>query len=395
MKISELKEREDFAEITARTLARGWSRQFGRPITVSTTPIPGAQQWLLHSLLGAVYTRDSAPSLRKFVADHFRCTARPLRIVPQYIVGTLLTRRAVLNRLGQPFLWVTPAIDNSATLLVAPGNQRIRVFDFESGLTRAFLKEGFDNRSMMREIAVRTKANGSCFTQLQSWDENGKWLEEPILEGIPLTRCLPWVNSAGYLHAALRSLDVWLNETSEEVAAAQYIEQLQRELLERLHGLIARYPDEPLLARLGPLIAQMSCQASKLETIQIAHSHGDLQGGNIWVDHAQSRTLLIDWEYSARRFRYYDFLLMGLAARPIKSFGEHSREFVRGGQLREGLHHYLPAQGQAWRKGALALFLLEEFNWVLDDQEQGDYSALSANFRVLAQIFAETIELLS
>ena len=208
MRTDELRGREDYETILAETLRRGWSLQYGCEFRVSVPVQQGEQLWFEQSLLSALYTRGVESRVRRYLADSFRYTTVSWRAPAQWMLGTLLSSSQALRWRARPALSVFPDVANSESLVVIPGNQRVRIVDFERGLCRVMLKAGFDARAIALEAAVRGPGSKGPFVSLTAVDLENGWFEEPLIEGFNLARCPPWRDRERLMRRAhaLRSL---------------------------------------------------------------------------------------------------------------------------------------------------------------------------------------------
>jgi thiamine kinase-like enzyme len=121
--------------------------------------------------------------------------------------------------------------------------------------------------------------------------------------------------------------------------------------------------------------------------IEVAQSHGDFQPGNIFVS-PPNQVQLIDWEYSKRRWRYYDLFSLAFQIRRDADSASLIRNFLCSGNLRANLRRLLPgkeAQSVHWRRAAVALFILNELEWALEDLQLAGSAAQSPNLeRILS-----------
>src|SRR5690554_6299397 len=227
MRISQMKQREDFDEILVETLSRGWSEQFGHPVELSLkkpTATRDAQNWRLQPLLSMYCALSPTRKARHFLRDSFRFSPFFWRILPQWFLGTAATTSLGLYVGGQQGFWVTPQVENAESMVLLPGNQRIRVFDFSRGRVRTFLKVGFENGTMQTEIGMR--AQDGPFTPILEFDADFTWFEEPILAGYDLTRCPPWFPKKRLIRKAFSALDNWAAKSSEVFIASDYLKLL-------------------------------------------------------------------------------------------------------------------------------------------------------------------------
>jgi hypothetical protein len=253
-------------------------------------------------------------------------------------------------------------------MLVVPGNQRIRVFDFSCNRVRTILKDGFDATSMETEIRVRMNGEGP-FTELTDSAADCTWFEERIVGGFDLPRCPPWYSKRRLERLALEHLQEWSLAEKELVRTERYTATLGSEV-ERLSELVR--------ARFGSTRATRAPDLSRIlkrmfvnpnsDTV-LCRTHGDFQPGNIRAKPHGRGVWIMDWEHAARRSRHYDLLVFGLQTRSPSGLGSRLHSFVSG----EDGHRLFDGwrRSSSWRSQILGVFLLEDLVWFLGESLSG------------------------
>jgi hypothetical protein len=378
MRVEEMREREDYEKIFAATLAKAFDSASVQNFTVRLTSKAGEQAWSLQPLLNAYYVADVRRDVRRYLRDSFRYTLIKQRLVPQFVVGSMLTTAAGLRRFGRPGFGIRPAIPGAQSKLIVPGNQRVRLFDFSTGLVRAFLKSGFDDRTMKTELKVRGPGKAGPFPNVTRHADDASWFEEGILDGYALARCPPWLRRTELEREAFRLLAAWSSREASSRASGELADALAQRLSHQANAIEERFHlgvRPLLLAQSRRLVAV----AGTVGTVLIGPSHGDFQAGNVIVARDGKSVLLTDWEHSATRFALYDRIVYGLGTRGRPGMAERMVAFAAGRKTGFPLED-LP-RSPAWRRGALALFLLEDLLWFLDESTAGPYRTLPRGLR--------------
>ena len=218
MRVSEMRDREDFDAVLGATLTAALDAWYpgGGAHRVTVGARGAGQPWRFQPLLSAFTIGDGAasPAARRYLADSFRHTPVARRRLAQRVVGAALGTRLGLRAASRVALWIDPPLPGGRDLVIVPGNQRVRLFDFAAGRTRVALKEGFDPASMQTELAVRTGDVAGPFLPVLAHGEDPLWLEEPILDAWALPRCPPHVDKAQARREALDQLASWLDKTA-------------------------------------------------------------------------------------------------------------------------------------------------------------------------------------
>src|SRR5690554_7603738 len=129
MRISEMRKREPFDRILVETLTRGWSEQFNRHTEVKPfCDTDEGQHWSYHPLLSAFVVPEVNRTVRQFLKNSFRYTPVRHRVIPQWVLGTVLGSRIGLQLARQPGFTLSEPFADAASMAVVPGNQRVRIF---------------------------------------------------------------------------------------------------------------------------------------------------------------------------------------------------------------------------------------------------------------------------
>ncbi|MCB9727452.1 MAG: phosphotransferase [Deltaproteobacteria bacterium] len=377
MRLSELRAREDLDAILQRTLARDFSERLGQPVTV--TAGGSGQRWLVQPTLSAFYTRGICAAARRHLRDDFRWTPVRRRIPAQFALGTALASGPGLRLFGRPGFTVDPPLPAADALVVVPGNRRVRLFDFERGVCRVLLKDGFPARVMETEVAMRGRPAEGPFPPITALAPDLSWFEEPLLQGCVVPRLPPWVDAAPLVQRALDALGRHVAPSAREVDASAHLESLLARVALAHAEVATRYgADAALPAAFAAPLADVAALASSLE---VALSHGDLQPGNIFVTAGPGEVLLIDWEHAGTRLRAYDALVLGLGSRSARGLARRVTEFVSGRRTVAGLGP--EAADIRWRRATVAAFLLEDLTFYLEESVEVPGARASAGLAVL------------
>lgn len=360
MKVGYLEQRECFGETLRRTLAAGWSEQYGREIHVMESGGCGGRSWFFHPHFSVYYGGYPGEQVRRFLYARFRYNTRRPRPA-QGLLAYALSLPVGLRLVRREAFRVRGDLPSTEHLLVLPGNNRIRVFDFHAGDCRVLLKHGFSNETMKREIEVRRRREGP-FPRIHSWSESFSWFEEPILDAVPISRC---ASSSFRLRAESRAFDLlekWLTSTSREMAADVRIRSLLHEIRRDGSQLAPRLGAHAIDLLLGTcdVLAQ---HAAALRSIRAAEVHGDLILSNILVSEASDEVYIVDWERCQERFFWYDHLVYGLRSRYVDGLAGRVQDFAEGRIDREILRRVRDLDGR--RVAVAALFLLEDLAFQL------------------------------
>lgn len=344
-----------------RSLSEGWSDLYGGPVTV-TADSPG-QRWLRHLPTDAYFAAQPNNRIRRRLADQFRYTPFMSRRIPQYLIGTAAASRAMLPLFSVAGFSVAPEIPGASNILILAGGRRIRIFDYATGKCRAMLRPGVDTGMIEREIELRGAKQRGPFVTIVDFNLDKGWFEEPIFDGYNLARLPLRYNSKRLQIQACAGLRQWQKPLKRKENTADYLENLGK----KIQKALIRFAALPGCGGLSLLdrVTQLARIAEEITPLFSAPSHGDLQPGNIMVSSDGHRTILVDWEFSARRAEHYDSFVLALGSRWSGQLASNAARYLRRGRsipLLESLNF-----NAGNRRAALALFLIEDLLFYLEE----------------------------
>ena len=382
MRVSELRAREPFDEVLRSSLARGWSELLGTQVQVSAHQV--GQAWFLSWPFGMYHLREPSSRVRRFLADGFRYTPRRWRLPAQFLLGTLMSTKMGVRHGARFAFGVTPPVAGAEDMLVMPGNQRIRVFDFRRARVRVLLKDNFGPKGMRRELAFRTEHQADFLMPALDRADDGTWFEEAILDGyVALPRSAPWVDQVQVAEMALVGWEAWTRgQGTERLSGSECATTLARHVQDAIGVLDDKRLDAGAVIS-SALIDSLVARCDGLDEVDVVLSHGDFQPGNVMVAKRDStKVVIIDWENVARRFSWYDRMVLGFASRYGGDLAGKMQGFVDGQAGSPHLNTF-PSDRQP-RAGLVTLFCLEELRWHVDRAAEGRFVALPPALVALA-----------
>ena len=209
--------------------------------------------------------------------------------------------------------------------------------------------------------------------KLFRFDSSEGWYAEERIHGLPLNRLNNGRRIQEAINRAQQSMLHLYDQTSSEQGYREWKYSIIQQIDAAVEGLPAVYSESlrkqilSTVEMLSSVCFDVDVEGRIIETVQ---THGDFQPANILIptDSDQSSVYLIDWEYTAKRCRWYDALVFELHSRSPKGFADRVSQWLldkhRAFQLIEwcGLDQteFLP-------KFVVASFLLEDLLLRLGD----------------------------
>lgn len=200
-----------------------------------------------------------------------------------------------------------------------PGNHSIRCIDVERKRSIVFPKKGFNAGFLKAEVRARTEYAAECSPRIIYFSPEFTWYEEEIIEGLPYNRLAnpdAQQKLLIYCESELKKLYIKTlkRESLVDYAAEMHVEL--RKLMKSLEDKITLSTAKGLRRTFREI--QNRLADLKNCSIESVISHGDFQPANTML--GQDRDYIIDWEYSARRSRFYDAITWSSHARSHQEF---------------------------------------------------------------------------
>ena len=359
-----------FAAVTGGACRVRWRE---RPLLERLAQKSRPNEWLCNPLVNAIFSPNACSAVlalpRRWYAKGPTLTRTAAQRAYLLAATSPLTRRALA---GQAVL-IEPTPANASQVLIAGGNTRLRLFDFERGEATTILKSRFDQSFVTADLKVRSAHPWLPVPPVLRVLDEGRAYVEPILSA-ETAADLPnsWARQRA-LGIALSACDRLGRETVENVPGKTYLGRILdrcRELGDLLGGRDRR------------IVAQVARWASRAEAalgnvsaanrfeIEIGHSHGDLAPGNILVDGDEVH--LIDWERTGMRMRGFDAVTLALAPRRwTEGLIDRARRLIAGygefGLVTDTARAALNGRDPTQIEARLTLYLAEELLFRLEE----------------------------
>lgn len=300
MRLAEMVSREDFYNILSASVTKYFQEAHGKDVCFSYTKRDACQRLIINGKLGFISPFPPPSGLRKFLLAEYNVRGSKIKYLIGKAAALLLSAFPQIGNLKNAY--ITEGVLGKHTF-ISPQNRSIRFFDYEAMVVDCVIKEGFTDKYFANQLAFRKQYQYDFILPLL---ESAKcWFREPILLGNPLARVTDERKYAKAEQDALRHIRTLAEDTLTYESAQEYVGSILKHIEALVAQAVSRkqiqYASQTLtLARnAAGMVMETSMQ------IPLCMSHGDFQGGNIWLD-KQGKTWLYDWETAGRRSVWYD-----------------------------------------------------------------------------------------
>lgn len=312
MKISLLKNREDFYGILIRSIEEFCTNYFNKELNFKN-PESSGLLFRINPNINLIYPTSLAYSKRFSFAREFSFSNGKIRRILQSLYCRLCISRFFENWFSPRFVsCLNPAVEMK-NWAILPGNHTIRIVDFDRDLSFVILKSGFEKKFLKAEVDIRVSLPFTISPRIISVCPNFTWYSEERINGLPLNRISSSRRREKVLQDSLNFLKRVHERTVELTSAHKYLAKTTK-ALEISEKQISTLSSETagLLAYLRAHVQGVLETTEDVE-LQVCQTHGDFQEANILDD--GENVWIIDWEYSAVRARFYDLITIECSSR--------------------------------------------------------------------------------
>ncbi|MES9902891.1 MAG: hypothetical protein ABW168_09425 [Sedimenticola sp.] len=300
-----------------------------------------------------------------------------------YVV--LAAGRSTARFLATATVEIDPPVPNAEEMVIIGGNHHIRLLDYHQRCCTVITKHGFCVAFMKNEIAVRSAHPYLPTPRILEKSGDGGWYSEELILGTPINR----LKDQRQADDAVQKIVLLLFRLYE---TTQKLERIQ-DYVGRIVSRIGQNIDRNLLLStsqrdtMSAAVKRFACAANGLSSdIITVQAHGDFQPANILVGNGGS--WLIDWEYTTQRQSGYDGLVYVLYSRRSSGLAQRISCAIDGTLQADALLAGWP--GLEWhdynkRHGRLALFLLEELDLKLMENDNSLFTSVDSGLKNLCQ----------
>lgn len=295
-------EREPFYKILIMSIETYYKVVEGKIVNISSKKNKNAKLLFLYYKPSFLSERFITKDMRNFLYSEYNIRGA----LPKFLIGKfgvfIITHSYGLFAKEKFYLCCSEGLLNER-IFISPCNRSIRFYNFSRGYVDCIVKEGYSDKYMLNQLQFRLNYNHFCIPKILASGE--RWYREKIMYGNPLIRVRKQDAFLKGQDQALANLKELVNETLEYIDIDFYVKTLREELFILLATLSADLDDSDMVVfhRLSELteIKIKDCRF----TVPTAVTHGDFQGGNIWLT-KQNEIIIYDWETNKRRSVWFD-----------------------------------------------------------------------------------------
>lgn len=361
MRIEEMLHRENFYPILEKTLEQYYGEIIGTPCTVKVSDQKRGATALVYPKLNRIIKKRPAAAIVKNTYDGFNINDNLLKniLAKIYVTATLFSGGLLASKglfLSQPSLLTSHHA-------IMPGNKKIRIADFERELLDVIVKEGFRDDYFRNELQFRLEHSDAFIVPILEHGEN--WYREKMIQGTCLARMQDKMRYDAAVQTVLECLKQISQKTENLRAGSDYVSELVLRIRQGLTQLQQEKTDlETPLEAILPIVEKLAQAAGSLEQIPTMRSHGDMQSGNVLVEHS-GKVYIIDWETVAERSIWYDPATLLLFTRRLNRWTGIVRN--RNEKKTKGALLALDDDKNRNIDGVIAVLLLEDLDFRITD----------------------------
>lgn len=246
--------------------------------------------------------------------------------------------------------------DHSESLMILPGNMKLKVFDFQEGTITNILKEGFEEASLKSEMDIRLNPAKEYILPLKL--ERANVYCEKLIQGRSYDRLENHLAASmiGKIEDIL--LDIQQGNRTT-INCADYLRK-QVEIVSQL--LMKLQCEQALRDRILSFVEQLR-RFGEGEVV-LSDSHGDFQNGNIFVSD-DGRIYILDWETYAIRSIGYDLLTFFYKFRYRTDYLKRIDDYLNNESWNAIAQKYgLPSSD---KRVVLSTYFMEDTIWLLKE----------------------------
>lgn len=357
-------DREPFFETLFKTIVNYYQEVHGNKISISREKRNDAKIWYLYTIPTFLAEKKLSYEMRQFLYSEYNIRGNLLKYLIGKIGVFVITHSCGL--LAKDKFYIKSKNDNPPmNVFISPCNRSIRFYNFEQGYVDCIVKDGYSNFFMMNQLKFRQENEYEFVSKVI--DSGDRWYREKIMYGHALARVRDESLYQATVSKALSCMKQIVDKSLIYISSNDYLDKLKDKITKSVKQILITNNSELVLVydRLFTFIEKKTDGANI--DIPTAITHGDFQGGNIWLSN-DNKITIYDWETNGRRSVWYDpaTLLWRLHSNPfsvdLENLVRQDKRFLINDPKIE--YQEFDMQIIAW------ILLLENIQFYLDDISQ-------------------------
>jgi len=381
MTISDLQRRESFYEINNKTLEKYFSeinklthqvKICGDNFSYSTNK----SYFFVYPKINAIVTKDNSEKVRKYIFKEFSNNPNLLKRLAIYFYTRLLLKSK--GRFSDKCISIEPKIKDENSLLIFPGNKKIKIFNFKENYIDNIVKESFIDYCFNKELDFRLNNTKYDFV-LNVEKHSNRWYREKIIDGVSLPRISDKNKHKFFKETVNNLLDLLQEDTKKEIEIGEYVNTLVSKIKKesrKLENKSEKFNFERNLEKFVTYLANVI--VNKKDVILLSLSHGDMQEGNVVIRRGAEKIFIVDWETWGQRTIWYDKLMFNYNLRNIYKFINNLQKYLFNCKdiICKDRNDIFTADLNR-RKVIVIIFILEDLLWQIEESNNFPYDIVS------------------
>lgn len=393
MTISDLQRRENFYEINNKTLEKYFSEinrlsHYVKICVHKSTYSANKSYFFVYPRINAIVTKDNSVEVKKYIFKEFSNNPNLLKRCAIYFYTRLLLKsRGIFS---DKCISIEPKIKDENSLLIFPGNKKIKIFNFKENYIDNIVKESFIDHCFNKELDFRLNNTKYDFV-LGVERYSNRWYREKIIDGVSLPRISNKNKHKLFKESVNKILDLLQEDSEKKIEMGEYINTLINRIKEesyKLEDKSEKFNFERKLERF--VIYLVGKIVNKKDVVLLSLSHGDMQEGNVIIRKTDEKIFIVDWETWSERCIWYDKLMFNYNLRNIYKFINNLKNYLFNYKdiICEGRDGIFTADLNQ-RKVIVIIFILEDLLWQIKESNNFPYGIVSNSVK---KYFSESFQ---
>jgi hypothetical protein len=393
MTISDLQKREKFYNINNKTLEKYFSeiKRLSHRVKIcgsNDTFSINKSYFFVYPKINAIVTKNNSEEVRKYIFKEFSNNPNLLKRFAIYFYTRLLLKSK--GMFSDKCISIEPKIKDENSLLIFPGNKKIKIFNFKENYVDNIVKEFFIDYCFNKELDFRL--NNTKYDFVLGVDRySNRWYREKIIDGVSLPRISDKNKHKLFKVNVNKLLDLLQEDTKTEIKIGEHVNTLVSKIKKesrKLEDKSKKFNFERNLEKFVMYLVNMI--ANKKDIILLSLSHGDMQEGNVIIRRADEKIFIIDWETWGERTIWYDKLMFNYNLRNIYKFINNFKKYIfdyKNIICKDKNDIFTTNLNR--RKVIAIIFILEDLLWQIEESNDFPYGIVSNN---LEKYFSESFQ---